>query len=108
MPAHKRSAKEPLLNTFARTLGYAAGTLTSVAQEWTENLATLPKTVSGKRRARPTASGRPKKKATRAQPANAAKGATAAKKKTAGKKKIAARKKSGGGQRNRARNPKKK
>jgi|SRR5580692_4241953 hypothetical protein len=47
MPARKRKATpEPLLNTVARKLGHAAGTLTKATHELTENLAALPATVS--------------------------------------------------------------
>jgi hypothetical protein len=48
MTANKRAAAEPFLNTVARKLGHAAGTLTNVAQELTENLSTLPEVVSNK------------------------------------------------------------
>jgi ABC-type transporter Mla subunit MlaD len=49
MTNKKRSLKhEPLLNNVARTLGHAAGTLTKVTQELTENLSALPETVSQK------------------------------------------------------------
>jgi hypothetical protein len=47
MTARKRKAtREPLLNTVARKLGHAAGTLTRATQELTESLAALPETVS--------------------------------------------------------------
>src|SRR5712691_6009428 len=47
MAAKKRSGKqEPLLNTVARKLGHAAGTLTNVTHKFTENLSTLPETVT--------------------------------------------------------------
>lgn len=47
MTGRKRKAtREPLLNTVARKLGYAAGTLTRATHEITENLAALPETVS--------------------------------------------------------------
>jgi hypothetical protein len=42
--------QEPFLNTVARKLGHAAGTLTNVAQELTENLSALPEAVSTKMR----------------------------------------------------------
>jgi hypothetical protein len=40
--------QEPLLNTVARKLGHAAGTLTKVTQELTENLSALPENVATK------------------------------------------------------------
>jgi hypothetical protein len=47
MTARKRKAtREPLLNTVARKLGHAAGTLTKATQELTESLAAFPETVS--------------------------------------------------------------
>jgi hypothetical protein len=49
MAAKKQHVKqEPLLNTVARKLGQAAGTLTKVTQELTENLSTLPESVATK------------------------------------------------------------
>jgi hypothetical protein len=49
MAAKKRLVKhEPLLNTVARKLGHAAGTVTKVTQELTENLSTLPANVATK------------------------------------------------------------
>jgi hypothetical protein len=49
MPAKKRSVKqEPLLNTVARKLGHAAGRITNLTQELTENLSALPETVTTK------------------------------------------------------------
>jgi hypothetical protein len=49
MATKKASAKqEPLLNAVARTLGHAAGTLTKVAQDFTENLSELPDAVTAK------------------------------------------------------------
>lgn len=49
MAAKKHPGKqEPLLNTVARKLGRAAGTLTKVTQEWTENLSTIPESVATK------------------------------------------------------------
>jgi hypothetical protein len=49
MTPRKRSLrKEPLLNNVARKLGHAAGTLTKVTQELTENLSSLPETVTMK------------------------------------------------------------
>jgi hypothetical protein len=41
---------EPLLNTVARKLGQAAGTLTKVTHELTENLSMLPESVATKAR----------------------------------------------------------
>jgi hypothetical protein len=47
MTARKRKAtREPLLNTVARKLGHAAGTITKATQDLTETLAALPETVS--------------------------------------------------------------
>jgi len=47
MTAKKRSGKqEPLLNTVARKLGHAAGTLTKATHKLTENLSALPETVA--------------------------------------------------------------
>jgi hypothetical protein len=40
--------QEPLLSTVARKLGQAAGTLTKVTQEFTENLSDLPNAVTAK------------------------------------------------------------
>ena len=49
MTTRKRpGTKEPLLNKVARKLGYAAGTLTKVTQELTENLSALPENVTTK------------------------------------------------------------
>lgn len=45
-----RVRHEPLLSTVARKLGHAAGTVTKVTQELTENLATLPVSVATKMR----------------------------------------------------------
>jgi hypothetical protein len=51
MAAKKQPVKqEPFLNTVARKLGQAAGTLTKVTQELTENLSTLPESVETKMR----------------------------------------------------------
>ena len=51
MAAKKRPVKqEPFLNTVARKLGQAAGTLTKVTQELTENLSTFPESVETKMR----------------------------------------------------------
>jgi hypothetical protein len=51
MAAKKQTVRhEPLLNTVARKLGQAAGTLTKVTQELTENLSTLPESVVTKAR----------------------------------------------------------
>ncbi len=47
MTAQKRKVtREPLLNTVARKLGHAAGTLTKATHEITEKVAALPETVS--------------------------------------------------------------
>jgi hypothetical protein len=47
MAARKRPGKqEPLLNTVARKLGHAAGTLTNVTHKLTENLSALPEAVT--------------------------------------------------------------
>jgi hypothetical protein len=48
IPKKQPAKEEPFLNTVARKLGHAAGTLTNVAQEFTENLSVLPKAVSTK------------------------------------------------------------
>jgi hypothetical protein len=49
MAPKKRTVKqEPLLNIVARKLGHAAGTLTKVTQELTENLSALPENVTAK------------------------------------------------------------
>ena len=51
MAAKKQPVKqEPFLNTVARKLGQAAGTLTKVTQELTENLSTFPESVATKMR----------------------------------------------------------
>lgn len=56
MTAKKGPAQqEPLLNTVARKLGHAAGTLTNVAQGLTGNLSALPEAVSTKIRGAATA-----------------------------------------------------
>jgi hypothetical protein len=82
MPAQKRNTtREPLLNTVARKLGHAAGTLTKATQELTENLATLPETVSTRMREVAGAAApveRPRLRAARARPM---KGGAALKKK---------------------------
>lgn len=45
----KRTVRqEPMLNTVARKLGHAAGTLTNFTQELRENLSTLPDSVAKK------------------------------------------------------------
>jgi len=83
-PKKQPVKEEPFLNTVARKLGHAAGTLTHVAQGLTENLSALPKAVS--RKARPTATGRrSKKKTTRASRTRSAKGAATARKPTGNK-----------------------
>lgn len=47
MAAKKRSGdQEPLLNTAARKLGHAAGALTKVTHQFTENLSGLAETVT--------------------------------------------------------------
>jgi hypothetical protein len=49
MPTKKRAAKQkPLLNTVARTLGHAAGTLTKVTQEFADNLSAMPESIAAK------------------------------------------------------------
>jgi hypothetical protein len=48
MTAQKRSAEEPFLNTVARKLGQAAGTLTNVAHGLTENLSAIPENLQNK------------------------------------------------------------
>lgn len=44
----KNSNAEPFLSVVARKIGRAAGTITNVAQGFTENLTALPKAVSVK------------------------------------------------------------
>ena|ERR1700678_674753 len=47
MAAKKRAVKEtPLLNTVARTLGHAAGTLTKVTHEFADNLSAMPESIA--------------------------------------------------------------
>ena len=47
MTANKTSSsQEPFLNTVARKLGHAAGTLTNVAQELTDNISALPQAAT--------------------------------------------------------------
>jgi hypothetical protein len=49
MAARKRTVmQEPLLNTVARKLGHAAGTLTKVTQELADNVSAVPETVAAK------------------------------------------------------------
>jgi hypothetical protein len=49
MKARKRkAAQEPLLNTVARKLGHAAGTLTKATQELTESFSAFPETATAK------------------------------------------------------------
>jgi hypothetical protein len=48
MPKKQSVSEEPFLNTVARTLGHAAGTITNVAHGLTENLSALPKAASSK------------------------------------------------------------
>ncbi len=49
MTVQKRKAMhEPLLNTVARKLGHAAGTLARATQELTENLSAIPENVTEK------------------------------------------------------------
>jgi hypothetical protein len=49
MATKKRAVKQqPLLNTVARKLGHAAGKLTKVTRELTENLSALPEGVTTK------------------------------------------------------------
>ena len=49
MAMKKRNVtQEPLLNTVARKLGHAAGTLSKVTQELTENLSGLPENLATK------------------------------------------------------------
>lgn len=49
----RRGAAEPLLNTVARTLGHAAGTLAKMTQEVTKNIASVPELSSPKKLSRP-------------------------------------------------------
>jgi hypothetical protein len=63
MAAKKQPVKqEPFLNTVARKLGQAAGTLTKVTQELTENLSTFPESVATKMRKAAANSGTPGKR----------------------------------------------
>ena len=49
MAAKKRAVtQKPLLNTVARTLGHAAGTLTKVTQEFADNLSAMPESIAAK------------------------------------------------------------
>jgi len=49
MTAKKRAtAQEPLLNTMARKLGMAAGSLTKATKELAENISALPESVTSK------------------------------------------------------------
>jgi hypothetical protein len=49
MAAKKRAVThKPLLNTVARTLGHAAGTLTKVTQEFADNLSAMPENIAAK------------------------------------------------------------
>jgi len=47
-PRKQSVSEEPFLNTVARTLGHAAGTLSNVAHGLTENLSALPKAASSR------------------------------------------------------------
>jgi hypothetical protein len=52
MTVPKRKAMhEPLLNTVARKLGHAAGTVAKATQELTENLSAIPENVTAELRA---------------------------------------------------------
>jgi hypothetical protein len=67
MKARKRKATpEPLLNTVARKLGRAAGTLTKATQELTESLAAFPETATAKVRDAAGISAPPERSRTRA------------------------------------------
>lgn len=48
MTSGKQPASEPFLNTVARKLGYAAGTLTNVAHGFTNNRTSLPAAASAR------------------------------------------------------------
>ena len=49
MATKRRSRKtEPLLNTVARKLGYAAGTLAKATHDVTENITAIPEVISEK------------------------------------------------------------
>jgi hypothetical protein len=49
MAAKKRAiTQKPLLNSVARTLGHAAGTLTKVTQELADNLSAMPDSIVAK------------------------------------------------------------
>jgi hypothetical protein len=43
-------SQEPLLSTFARKIGHAAGAVSKMTQELTETLSAAPKAVTAKRR----------------------------------------------------------
>jgi hypothetical protein len=82
MTARKRKAtREPLLNTVARKLGHAAGTLTKATQDLTESLGALPETVSTRVREAATAATPPKPSRGRAARTRRMKGGTAVSKK---------------------------
>jgi hypothetical protein len=52
---------EPLLNSVARKLGHAAGTLAKVTQDVTQNIASIPEVLSAKERELgPASPGRPR------------------------------------------------
>lgn len=89
MPARKRkTTREPLLNTVARKLGHAAGTLTKATQELTENLAAFPETVSKTVREAANAAAsaeRPRLRAARTRPTKGGAGLNK-KRKSAGQK----------------------
>jgi hypothetical protein len=70
MAAKKQPVKqEPFLNTVARKLGQAAGTLTKVTQELTENLSTFPETVQTKMRSAASSGAPGKRSRVRTRPA---------------------------------------
>jgi hypothetical protein len=49
MSTKKRAVtQKPLLNTVARTLGHAAGTLSKVTQELADNLSAMPENIAAK------------------------------------------------------------
>jgi len=82
MTARKRKATpEPLLNTVARKLGHAAGTLTRATQELTVNFAALPETVSTRMRKAASAAASEKHSRARAARTHRRKGGTAVSKK---------------------------
>lgn len=82
MAARKRNAtRSPLLNTVARKLGHAAGTLTKATHELTESLAALPETVGTRMRQAASAAPRAERARARAARTHRMKGRAAVSKK---------------------------